>query len=56
MIVCMKKVSDDPDMPTQVDACVTQICDLGCASIHRTIERLEAGTEVPEVAEFDQAT
>ena len=48
-------MSNNHDLLNQVDACVARICDLGCAMVYRTIERMEAGEEVPEVAAIDDA-
>jgi len=39
-----------------VDACVARVCNLDCAMVYRTIERMEAGEEVVEVAAVDGAT
>lgn len=49
-------MNSDHDLMNQVDACVARICDLGCAMVYRTIEMMEAGEEVAEVAAVDDAT
>lgn len=49
-------MNSDHSLINQVDACVARICNLGCAMVYRTIERIEAGEEVAEVATVDDAT
>ncbi len=38
----------------KIEACVTRICELGCASVNHLIEDLCAGRERPEYAGLDE--
>lgn len=46
-------MSNNQDLLSQVDACVARICNLGCTGVYRTIEQVEAGGNVPEIAAAD---